>query len=239
MRLIAVNPTRLLPYAAALALLALSPAALAAPKACRLVTAPAGDGRATGHTSTPYTDDVYDSTDLDILSADVATDAKNITAVVRLKTLRENDPDSPTGRSWDVSFLVGEQRYIMMATVAPDGHRGIVYRQLHDTRYSGNGATTAEGIGPAKVVFDHKRAEVRMTAPLSHFVPHTPIIRGHAIRDLSSWSYHHAGVGGGRHSLPNGHVVDYGSGGVGSSIDGATSTKVYVAGTASCVAVGR
>lgn len=230
---------RLTPYAAAVALLALTPAALAAPKACRLVTDPAGDGRATGHTSTPYTDDVYDSTDLDILSADVATDAKNITAVVRLKTLRAEDPDSPTGRSWDLWFVVGEQRYIMMATVAPDGYRAIVYRQLHDTRYNGNGATAAEGIGRAKVVLDLARAEVRMTAPLSLFVPHTPIVRGHAIRDLASWSYHHTGVGGGRHSLPNGHVVDYGSGGVGNSIDSATSTKAYVVGTPSCVAVGR
>jgi hypothetical protein len=231
--------SRLAPYAAAAALAAFSPAALAAPRACRLVTDPAGDGRLTGNTSTPYTDDVYDSTDLDILSADVATDAKNVTAVVRLKTLRENDPDAPTGRSWDVSFVTGEQRYVLRADVAPDGQSGIVFREQGRTTYSGNGAATAEGIGKAKVVLDYARAEVRMTAPLSRFAPYTPIVRGHALKDLSVWSYHHAGTGGSRHSLPNDWVVDYGGGGLSHSIDHATSTRVYLAGAPSCVAVGR
>ena len=231
---------RLTPYAAAVALLALSPAALAAPKSCRLLVDPAGDDRVTtDSTTTPQTEDVYDSSDLDVVSADVASNAKNITAVVRTTTLHESDPESPTGRKWDVLFVVGEQRYIMSATTAPDGYRGIVYRETADYEEGGYGATAGEGIGRAKVDLDYKRKEVRITAPLSHFAPYTSISHGRHVRNIEVWAFHHYGTGGGRVETPTDFVVDYGSGGAGHSVDHGVTKKTYVAGSASCVAVPR
>ncbi|MDT7572815.1 MAG: hypothetical protein QOE05_2989, partial [Actinomycetota bacterium] len=203
------------------------------------VVDPAGDDRITGNTSTPYSDDLYDSSDLDIVSADIATDAKNLTAVVRLSTLHETDPESPTGRMWELFFVVGEQRYVISSRVVFDKHDGYVYRETTRHEEGGNGASSAAGIGEAKVVLDYARAEVRATAPLSYFTPYTPIYKGAPITHLEAWSYHFDGVGGDRYELPNDLVVDYGSGGAGDSVDSARSTKYYLAGGKSCVVVGR
>jgi hypothetical protein len=230
-----------MPCAAALAALSLAPSALAAPApVCKLVTDPAGDDKASSDsTSTPYTDDVYDSSDLDILSADVATDAKNITAVIRTRTLHADDPDSPTGRMWQFFFVVGEQRYVLSGAKTFDGSHAMVYRETADYEEGGNGATMGEGIGRAKVAFDYRRAEVRITAPLSYFKPYTAIDKGRLLRDLMVWSFHDYGTSGTRQNVTDDYVVDIGGGGAASSIDGARSTKTYAAGARSCVVVGR
>ena len=232
---------RVTPYAAAVALLALSPAALAAPKSCNLLVDPRGDDHATSdHTTTPQTEDVYDSSDLDVVSADVATNAKYLTAVVRTTTLQESDPESPTGRMWQLMFVVGEQRYVMSAMLAPDGSRGAVYRETADYEEGGYGATAGEGIGPAAVSFDFKRREVRMTAPLSLFAPYASISKGRVIRNLDVWTFHFYGTGGGRVETPVADwVVDWGGGGFAHSVDHGAGTKSYVAGSPSCVAVPR
>lgn len=222
--------------------LALGSGATAAPRSCRLVTDPKGDDVGTGWNAPPVTDGVADDGDLDVLSADVATNATFVTAVIRTAKMRgPNSPDSPLGRSWELWFLVAEQRYILHATAAPDGYDGIVYRLTFDdtSDRSRPGAYAGEGIGRARVTFDGKRAEVSITAPLSHFAEWTPITKDRTLRDLRVLTYKHYGVGGGSYELTDDLGAYYGSGGLGHSVDQAFSKKTYRVGSPSCVAVGR
>jgi hypothetical protein len=229
---------RLAPVIAVAVLLTAAPHAVGAPKACRLVVDPKGDDRVNGDTRHPALDDVYDDSDLDVVSADLATDARNVTAVVRLATLRQTDPDSPTGRMYWFSFVAGEQRYTLSATLGADGTSGIVYRETKRYEDGSTGVATGEGIGSAVVRPSWAKAELTITAPLSVFAPHTPLTRDRLLRELQVFTFHHYGTGGQRHEA-GGRVVLWGSGGAGDSVDIATSKKTYAPGSPSCVAVGR
>ena len=233
---------RLTPFAAAVTVLSVAGSAGAAPRYCRLVTDPKGDGVATVHQAPPAVDDAADDGDLDILSADVASNRTHVTAVIRLATLRgATSPDSPTGRAWDLSFVVAEQRYIVHAAAGPEGYGGIVYRVTFEEDHGDFGAYTGEGIGSATVTLDTKAREVRITAPLSHFASWTPITPDRRLGGLRAITYTYAGTGGRvSYRVPN---TDYGAyvggGGAGRSVDVALSKKTYQVGAASCVAVGR
>jgi hypothetical protein len=224
------------------AVAAVAASAPAAAPSCRLVRDPRGDGRwFTSYTPTPA-DGLDADSDLDIVSADIATDAKQITAVVRTVTLRADDPQAPTGRSYWVLFVVGEQRYYIEAVTAAVGNdTGEVFRETSRTpdEPTGAGESSAEGLGRAAVRFDHAKAEVRMTAPLSYFASHTPLSKGRQIRGIEAMSFHQQGFGAGRQSLPNGSVVDWGGGGAANGIDVATTKQTYTVGAPSCVVVGR
>lgn len=220
---------RLASAAAFAAVLTLGSGATAAPRSCRLVTDAKGDAGA-----------VAADGDLDVVSADVATNAKYVTAVIRTASLRgAASPDSPLGRAWELWFLVAEQRYILHAAAAPDGYTGIVYRLTFDQTGGGTGPYAGEGIGRARVTFDTKRRELSITAPLSHFAPWTPLTRDRVLRDLRVFTYKHYGTGGAYHEIAADYGVYYGSGGLGHGADHATSRRTYQVGGPSCVAVGR
>ncbi|HWL36915.1 MAG TPA: hypothetical protein VNQ77_12030 [Frankiaceae bacterium] len=224
---------RLVPAAALGGVLLLSSSAGAAPRSCQLVKDPRGDM----HPVAPVGSD----NDLDILSADLATDKTYVTAVVRTVSMRgATSPDSPTGRAWEVWFTAGEETFIMAAHALANGYDGIVYHV--DGEYEAGpeaGAYTGTGIGPARVTFDTVRREVRITAPLRHFTPFASIVRGRILHNLRAGAFKMVGNGPVSQSTPLGYGTWIGSGGVGTSQDLAFSKRTYDPGTPSCVAVGK
>lgn len=221
---------RLVPFAALGVVLALSASAGAAPKSCLLVRDARGDMDA------PAAAD----TDLEILSADVATNARYVTGAIRTETMRgATSPDSPVGRAWEVWFTSGEDTYILAAHALSNGYDGIVYHVDGEYQAGQAGAYTGTGIGSATVTFDQVRREVRISAPLSHFDAFTGIVRNRALRELGAKSFKMYGHGPVSQGTPAGYGAWVGSGGVGTSQDMAFSKKTYNPGTPSCVPVGR
>ena len=101
---------------------------------CNLVTDPA---------------DLPDSPSLDVRSADVATDGKNLTAVVRVTDVDSTaDPKTATGRNWRLSFTVDTRRILLNVNDGPAG------------MYDGSDAGATVSVNPAA-------NEVRYTVPLA------------------------------------------------------------------------
>ena len=230
---------------ALVAALASAAAASAAPKGravCNLVKDARGDQQATTWNGNPVEGEPW-SSDFDIVSADVATDRTNMTAAIRLATLRNvtTDPTSPSAR-YSLMFVAGKQRFDLSATVGVDGASGSVSRE---TSFTGDenevGASTAEGIGQLQVVVDEDRSEIRMTGPIEIFAPWVSLKPGARITGLRVWSWTFAGNGGGARVYPvpgvDFGVVLGGGGGASSSTDRADSKATYVTGSRSCVTV--
>lgn len=59
----------------------------------------------------------------DILSADIASDATWVTAVVRASSVAENATNSPSGRAYDVSFLAHNKVITLRALVSSTGEK--------------------------------------------------------------------------------------------------------------------
>lgn len=88
---------------------------------------------------------------MDILSADVATNAKQITAVIRVAKLANPDTLSPSGIFYEFSFTGSSNQ---------DGHP--MYVQIDPT------GTVWQG-GDGTGVLDFKKNEIHITLPLSYF----------------------------------------------------------------------
>ena len=225
---------RLVPFAALGTVLVLTPAAVGAPRSCRLVTDAPDDAVGTSVDLAPETRGVYGDNDLDVVSADVATNAKYVTAVIRTATLRETSPDSPAGRMWELWFAVDGKRFRLSAAVAPDGPTAEVSYESAPGQ-----PISMLGLGPATLKLDVARREVRITAPVSRLAPHVSLRRGTVLSGLVVHTYKHYGVSGeGQRNLPDNDAPDLGSSGFGSGTDTARSNRRYVAGGASCVRVG-
>jgi hypothetical protein len=112
------------------------------PPVCKLVVDGSGDATGTGTAVNGSNDP-----NLDIVSADVATNTKTLTAVVRLASLATGDNTAPTGREYQVVFTVGAVTGSVDAVMSPSG-----------TSFAG---------GKGKGVIDLKKKEVRISVPLS------------------------------------------------------------------------
>lgn len=126
---------------------ALAGGAVAAPKpGCNLITDPAGD------TTGP-------ATALDILSGDVASNAKTFTGVIRLAALAESDLSSPTGIAWGLRFVSpnSELPLYVLATKFRSGPAEFTYGEIDGSRLLELGA----GSG----VIDVAKKEVRIHVP--------------------------------------------------------------------------
>jgi hypothetical protein len=209
-----------------------SPAFAAPPKAkpvCGLIRDAAGD------TSSPMPDRNLDS-QLDITSADVATDKKNVTVVLRLASLTAADPANPQGRVYEFDFTASEKNFIVLGNLLPGGNSFSVF--ISDTRFEEGkgGARAATGIGTATGVVDVAAKEVRMTAPLSVFDPHANLRAG-TLYYLSAWTYRANGMSA-QPALEQASAEVTTSFGIG--VDQAWGRKAYYrAGAASCVRPGR
>lgn len=88
------------------------------PPPCHILTDPANDsGPMSGVAGAP----LYDPS-LDIISADVATNATMITAVVRVKQLTQSDSSWPLGRQWEFDFTTSTGHFY--GFIAYDGPLG-------------------------------------------------------------------------------------------------------------------
>lgn len=113
---------------------------------CNLVVDPAGDA-------------LFQSSQLDILSGDVASSLERVAAVLRLKSLDGQEPATALGARWDFSFQIipGVGRYTLSA------------------RREASGATTATltrdgGTAlPVQVTLDPSRSQVFWSAARSNF----------------------------------------------------------------------
>jgi hypothetical protein len=129
---------------------------------CHLVSDPSGDATGTGTAATAPND-----ANLDIVGADIATNAKTLTAVVRLRALAMSDSASPTGREYQVVYNVGTTTGFVDAVISPTG-----------TSFAG---------GKGKGVVDLKKKEVRISVPLSAL--QVPIPRTGKLTSIGARTY--------------------------------------------------
>ena len=99
---------------------------------------------------------------LDIVSADLASDAKRITAVIRVKKLATTIATG-VGQGYELQFLNdGENTLYLSATITNGA-------QAFSVGFRDPTANTATSLGDASGVFDLAKNEVRISAPVSAF----------------------------------------------------------------------
>jgi hypothetical protein len=193
--------------------------ALAAAKVkpvCNLVTDAAGD--ATDDPAGAAADDA-----LDVTSVDVASDKNNITAVIRVKKLAKS-----SARNWTAAFSADGTDFSLGAHITAAG------TEVFDAAYAA--ATGGSIYGPGTTgVFDVAKNEVRITAPLSLLSEQATIKSGKTKV---------TGIGA---TTGAELLVPDASGQFGPTLfsyspinaDDTDGGKDYLAGTPSCVAVGK
>lgn len=197
-----------------LGLIATAGLAGAAPAAtCNLVVDEKSD--ATGFV---FTDEDYvpNNPQLDLVSGDIASDGKTITAVVRLDQLALSDSSSPTGRTYYANFTVGEATLFLAAAL--DGAGAATYS-------GGFIEARRSSLGEATGVVDVAKKEVRISAPVKLFTEKAKIVKGTKILDLNLLAQRYVG----HRSVA----------GVTPSADAAEGGKAYIAGAKSCLVVGK
>ena len=186
----------------------------AAPKpVCNLVTDAEGDGTGFVMTDRDY---LPNDPNLDLVSGDVATKGRTITAVIRTAELALSDPMSPTGRAYYANFSVGGTELFLSAAL--DGSGAATYS-------AGYIDTTRQSLGAVTGKVDPDKKEVRISAPVGIFAEQAKIKDGTKILDLNL--------------LAQRYVGDRAVGGATPSADDATGGKTYTAGAPSCVVVGK
>lgn len=139
------------------------------PKTCFIMTDIAKDGTGTGN-GTPAV--APDDPSLDLLSADIATNAKTLTAVWRVSNVTPaNTTSAPTGRAYTTTFNVRGQVVTVRAILSPAGDKW------------GDGGTGK--VDPAK-------NEVRMHIPLAKLA--VPIKPNEKLTDFSATTWRWVGT---------------------------------------------
>jgi hypothetical protein len=223
--------TALLGSVLALGVTVAGPAAFAAaPKpVCKLVNDAKGD------TASPAPDAALDS-QLDIVSADVATDRRNLTVVLRLAALTQSDAGNPQGRIYEFDFTAAEKNFILMGSLLPGGNDFGVYTSDQRLAEGESGGRAATGIGTAFGVVDTAKKEVRITASLDVFAPYARLSPNTTIYNLAAFTYRANGLA----ARPPGQVPVNVTGSFGLGVDEAWGRRTYYrAGAPSCVRVGR
>jgi hypothetical protein len=192
---------------------------------CNLVTDPAGDAGID-----PVPGDAND----DVVSADIASDAKKITAVVRMAAMGQPDP-AVLGRSISLEFTArGSENTLFLAVrTYPTGTKYLFGYTAADPN---TGVTTRYTIGDATGSVDPAKKEVRITADNAAFAPSgTKLPKGLKLSALTASSDRIFGQG----VVPSQEVGGQRAplGGLTLRFDDATG-KSYVVGTPSCVKPG-
>jgi hypothetical protein len=154
----------------------------------------------------------------DIVSADVATDTKNITTVIRVAKLSKAVSDDPLGSQWRFDFTVDGIKLFTQATSTPFGDAFTI--GYSDTTSHGFASSGATG------VFDTAKNEVRVTAPLSSTSSKATIKVGTKLTALEASDGDYVNTAGGS---PSGSF----------QADDALGAKSYTGGVLSCVKVGK
>ena len=169
----AARPLLALGVCAALA--AATGVAGAAPKVkpvCNLVVDEKGDGSiATA------------SDDIDIVSADIASTAKKVTAVIRLAgDPSAPNPQAPGGKNYYFSFIAPGSEQSQFLAASFDPITGVTYETGYEEDVNGVGNKTAD---TAKVEGTVKGNVITITAPVSAFSGRTSLKPGKKLTGLT------------------------------------------------------
>ena len=201
---------------AALAVAAAGGAVAAPPKpACDLIVDPKGDAS--------FLDTLPNDASLDIVTADLATDAKTLTGVMRVDKFSSLSATSPLGRGYYILFNAPGSEFPLYLNlqITPD-----LTRFAWGTREvlaSGNGSYVKKG--DATGVVDAEKSELRISVPLSAFSAVTKLKPGSKLSSLNASTTSVLGTSA--------------TGGLVATIDDAASSKFYMVGGKSCVAVNK
>lgn len=174
--------------------------------------------------------------DDDIVSGDVSSDGKTVTAVLRLAALSGTDPQSPLGHNYIVTFGAhgADNTLFLAARTYATGTKYIFGYQTTDPTLPLN---ISRPIGDATGFVDLAKKEVHISAPNAAFAPAgTKLPRGSKLLGVGALSYRMVGQGVVPSQDAGGHWVPLG--GVSEQFDDASGTS-YVVGTPSCVKPGK
>lgn len=212
-RAIAFTVAALVAAPAATAVAAPKPAPKPKPM-CKQVIDDAGDEYAVRNAA----DQKVDDDALDVLSADVATNATTMTIAIRVKKLAAFPTTSPAGGTYQMTFNVGNEAalYYALVSAGPNG----LYSEF-GTREALPAVTSVPTVlGTPTPVLDLGKNEVRLSFPLSLFGA-VKLVKGKT------------------KVSPVETTAGRGNRGRGVFADDAVGGKNYVAGTPSCVVVGK
>ncbi|MDP9101687.1 MAG: hypothetical protein M3N21_06020 [Actinomycetota bacterium] len=185
------------------------------PPSCNLMQAPAGD-------ASDQVNGVHlgpNEPELDIVSGDVASDARSVTTVIRVLRL---------GSATEALERQGIYRFFFRLGAAPGTAVTIATRGLDGERFQvllpSEGQSTVDTSLPATGTFDIPRNEVRVTVPIEVLTGGRHGSRRTFLSQLAADTYR--GVGTGRAAAST-------------SMDQASTTRRYLAGSPSCVSVGH
>jgi hypothetical protein len=188
------------------------------PKVCNLVLDAKGDADAAplGAAASPAGNEPA----YDIVSGDIASDAKTVTAVIRVAKLAKTTTNSPTGLQWRMDFAVSGLAHVLFlqggTSPAKDNFSfGWVDTTSH--AFTGTGVTG---------MIDLAKNEVRISAPIVNAVAEGKIPPGAKISGISVSAGRYYNTAGGNPSLSE-------------ATDTADAAKSYTAGDPSCVTVGK
>ena len=209
-------------------LLALGLAAEAAPaKVCNLVSDAQGDATA----STVPGDDA-----MDIVGGDFASNAKQLTAVIKIAKIVNPNPESPLGQSYFMVFnLKGTADTLSVsAGLYPTGNEFKFGYQGVDPN---TGVNTSYTLGDATGVIDTAKNEIRVTADIAKFPQAKFLKPGNSVTTLTAEARRVYG----QRVVPS----QQGPAGPRIPLGGATLTfdtatgKKYTLGAKSCVVIGK
>ncbi len=172
---------------------------------------------------------------LDIVSADIASDDRYLTAVVRLRDLTDSR-GAPTGTAHDINFGLGGQRFLASAYRAPDGVAFDLWVFRESAGNANAGSTVYGFIGKIEGSFDEDTSEIRMHIPAALMRTYGGI-RGARFDRLSAVSLNYTGTTTDPGVLRRGYTGTKG----GSTFEGTdegSTTKTYIGGQPSCVKPG-
>jgi hypothetical protein len=195
------------------------------PKVCNLVTDPPGDSTAS---TIPGDDSV------DIVGGDFASNAKTITAIIKLKKFQQSDPQAPLGQSYFVLFSVKgiAETLTLSAGFYPTGTEYKFGHQGTDKLIPVLNVSYTDGDATGSVVGD----TIHISADISKFAEAKKLKPGGQVMTISVEARRVYGqrvvpsqdVGPGRVPL----------GGLTLTYDTASGKK-YTLGAPSCVAIGK
>jgi hypothetical protein len=161
------------------------------------------------------------SDDVDILSADIASNAKAVTAVIRLAGDPSSfNPQAPGGKNYYLSFTAPGSDQPQFLSAEFDPTSGATYHSGYEEDVNGVGNRTSDADA---VLGSVKGNVITITAPLSAFAGRTSLKPGKKLTGLTADVYALIGT-----SV---------TGGLLANADTATGTS-YTTGAPSCVKVG-
>ena len=211
---------------AALALLlALAGTARADAPSCRLVVDPQQDDYAVRDAGPSG----VSVASLDIVSADVAADSRDVTGVIRVRSLALPDPGTPSGVAYDVGFRYDGRHFVLKADRTADGTSR--FSVITDGELGeGSGLVIAHVDG----VFDEDASEIRITSPRSVFTQVRRLRDGRPMEQPWAVSYRTSGMS----EFPASPTSERRGFTVSADADNAVSDTAYAVGAPSCVRVG-